>query len=319
MKKRIPSLLIEISSVVIIGILFFGGIILYGQEKDSFYVNLLNKGEKSFLAKNYKDAVKELEIAVFGRLGETKLIAKAYIYLSLSHYYLENFEKSEQYQKNVENLMRKEEYTSLGMAESVLSEFQNLANFFTSGEIQKIEDEALAPEKRNPQDEELEKKKITIDPIKELEMKIRTDPDNTLLYYKLFRLYRKSKNLKGDKGIIKNLIKKNPAEVIAYLLLGITYYNEQNYRVAAKNLLKIFELTKDMRMDLDLLGEAGAYLMLSMHLRGDRKGALMMVAGLMNYMPEEKINSHSLNQKDKALLQSIIKAYKHQSDSDRNK
>lgn len=300
------------------GILFIGGATLYGQEGDSFYVNHLQKGEKSFLDKNYKDAIRELEIAVFGALGEIKLKAKAYVYLSLSYYYLENFEKSEKYLKDYENLVAKEELTNLGMSESVLSELQKLLKFFFKEGIQEKKNGERPPENRNPQDKEEEKSKVIQDLIKELEMKIRANPDNTVLYYELFRLYRKSENLKGDKRIIKNLIKKNPAEPIAYFLLGITYYNEQNYREAAKNFLKIFDLTKDMRMDLDLMGEAGAYLMLSTYLKGDRKGALTMVAGLMNYMPEEKISSPSLSQKDKAALQGIIKTYKRKSEADRN-
>ncbi|NIO47841.1 MAG: hypothetical protein GTN73_00150 [Candidatus Aminicenantes bacterium] len=316
MKKGISFLQINIYSIIMTGILLFGGTILYGQEADSFYVNLLQKGEKSFLAKNYKDAVKELEIAVFGRLAETRLKARAYIYLSLSYYYLINFEKSEKHIKDVESLIDKEEFKNLGMSESVLSEFQRLMNFFMRGEIQGKKNEGLPHENGNPQDKEKEEKKVIEDLIKELEMKIRADPDNSLLYYELFRLYRKSENLKGDKRIIKNLIKKNPAEVIAYFLLGITYYNEQNYRKAAKNFLKIFDLTKDMRMDLDLLGEAGAYMMLSTHLRGDTKGALTIAAGLMNYMPEEKISSPSLSQKDKAILQDIIEIYKRKSETE---
>ena len=319
MKKGVHFRQISLSFFIIIGILFFGGTTLHGQEADPFYLNLLHKGEESFHAKNYKDAVRELEIAAFGRLGRTELKVKAYIYLSLSHYYLGNFEKSEKYLNDVENLMAKKELTSIGMAESVLSELQKLTNFFMSGEIQEEGNNGQSSENKNPGEQESKTQKVTADLIKELEMKIRSDPHNIPLYYELFKLYRKCDNLRGDKKIIKTMIKKNPAEVIAYHLLGITYYNERNYKEAAKNFVKIIDLTKDMRIDLDLLGEAGAYLILSTHLGGDRKGAATMVTGLLNYMPEEQIGSPSLNQQDKAVLQEILKTYKHRSEADRNK
>jgi len=311
MKKGAFFRQISFCCIVILGILFCGGIILYGQEADPFYLNHLNKGEKSFHEKDYKDAIKELEIAVFGHLGKTELKAKAYIYLSLSHYYLGNSEKSEKYLKEVEKLMAEEEFTSLGIARSVLSEFQKIANFLRNREIQEEGNDGQPAENKNPGDQESAIQKSTADLIKELETKIRSDPHNIALYYDLFKLYRKCDNLRGDKKIIKTLIKKNPAEVIAYHLLGITFYNERNYKEAAKIFVKIFDMTKDMRIDLDLLGEAGAYLILSTHLGGDQKGAATMVTGLLNYMPEEQISSPSLNQKDKAVLQDILKTYKH--------
>ena len=310
MKKGALFRQIRFFCIVMIGILFCGGTILCEQEADPFYLNHLNKGEKSFHEKDYKDAIKELEIAVFGHLGRTELKVKAYIYLSLSHYYLGNSEKSEKYLKEVEKLMAEEEFKSIGIAESILSEFQKIANFLRNREIQEEGNDGPPAENRNTGDQESTTQKSTSNLIKELEMKIRSDPDNIALYYELFKLYRKCDNLRGDKKIIKTLLKKNPAEVIAYHLLGITFYNEKNYKEAAKNFVKIFDLTKDMRIELDLLGEAGAYLILSTHLGGDQKGAEMMVTGLLNYMPEEQISSPSLNQKDKAVLQEILKTYK---------
>lgn len=317
MKKGFSSQLIKISSIAIIGILVFRGTILFGQETDPFYLDFFHKGEKSFLAKNYKDAIKQLEIATFGRLGGTKLRAKAYIYLSLSHYYQEDLEKSEKYLNDAENLLGKGEFTSLGMSESVLSEFQKLMNYFKDREIQKEEDEGRLLKKENPEAKESQKKK-EIDRINELEMKIKSGWQNSANYYELFDLYRKNDNLKDGRKTLKKLIKINRAEVRAYFLLGTTYYEERKYKEATNNFVKIFELTESYRIDQNVLGEAGAYLILSTHLQGDQKGALTMVAGLMNYMPEEKISSSSLNEKDKSILQSIIETYKHKPESDSN-
>ena len=56
----------HIFALILVGLIFLGNSDLKCQETDAFYKNLFEKGEKSFLAKNYKEAVKELEIAVFG-------------------------------------------------------------------------------------------------------------------------------------------------------------------------------------------------------------------------------------------------------------
>ncbi len=301
MKKECPFRLISICTIAtIIGLMIFGGAILYGQEAHLFYLDLLRKGEKSFLARNYKDAIRELEIAIFGPLGERKLRVKAYIYLSISHYYLENIEKSEKHLKDAENLMGNEEFTSLEIAKSALSELQELVNYFKRIRIQKEGTEELAL-------------------IKALEMKMKSDTQNTALYFELFELYRKYNNLRAGKKILNKLIKKNPAEVKGYYLLGITYYKERKYKDAEKNFVKIFKVTENIRINKNLLGEAGAYLLLSTYLQGDRKRALMLFAGLMNYLPEEKISSSSLNKKDKVILQEIIETYKRKSETDISK
>lgn len=334
MKKDYSFRLISIYTIAtIIGLVVFGGIMLYGQEAHPFYLDLLRKGEKSFLARNYEDAVRELEIAIFGPLGNTKLRAKAYIYLSISHYYLENIEKSEKYLKDAENLIENKEFTNLEIAKPVLSEFQELVNYFKRRRIQKERTEGLTLRNRKPEDkksqniaerlsintQEKYQKNDDRNPVKILEMKIKSDPQNTALYFELFELYRKYNNLRAGKGILKKLIKKNPAEVKGYYLLGIMYYEERKYKDAENNFVKIFELTKNILIDKNLLGEAGAYLILSTYLQGDRKGASMLFAGLMTYLPEEKISSPSLNEKDKAILQEIIETYKRRSEADISK
>ena len=58
---------------LLVAAILFGYSDLRCQETDAFYKNLFKKGEKSFLAKKYKDAVKEFEIAVFGLYKEKEL------------------------------------------------------------------------------------------------------------------------------------------------------------------------------------------------------------------------------------------------------
>ena len=96
---------VHLCIILLVGVMLLGNSGLKCQETDAFYKNLFEKGEKSFLAKNYKEAVKELEIAVFGLYKEKELRGKAYVYLSLSHYYLKDIKKCEKYIKEAFDLL----------------------------------------------------------------------------------------------------------------------------------------------------------------------------------------------------------------------
>ena len=83
--------------VIISFVAFFCCFVLGAQETDPFYLNLLEKGEQCFLDGDYKNAVKNLEIAYFGIHSNDEIKAKACIYLGLSHYYLRDSEKGTKY------------------------------------------------------------------------------------------------------------------------------------------------------------------------------------------------------------------------------
>ena len=70
---------------------------LYSQESDAFFTNLYKKGEEEFQARKYKEAIKVLEIAIFGLYYDKEIIGKAHIYKSLCHYYLGDKTKSIKY------------------------------------------------------------------------------------------------------------------------------------------------------------------------------------------------------------------------------
>ena len=74
--------------LILLSILFFCDTILQGFQVDSFYLNLLEKGEKSFKEGRFQDAAAELKIAIFGLQKDKSLEGKACIYLGISCYYL---------------------------------------------------------------------------------------------------------------------------------------------------------------------------------------------------------------------------------------
>ncbi len=126
---------------LLLGVMLLGNPDLTCQETDAFYKNLFKKGEKSFLAKNYKEAVKELEIAVFGLYKEKKLRGKAYVYLSLSHYYLKDRKKCEKYLRDAFDLLGDEEIKKIELEKAARSDLEKLIKFF------KLRDAEKKPEK----------------------------------------------------------------------------------------------------------------------------------------------------------------------------
>jgi len=123
--------------LLLVGVILLGYSDLKCQETDAFYKNLFKKGEKSFLAKNYKEAVKELEIAVFGLYKEKELRGKAYVYLSLSHYYLKDRKKSEKYLREAFELLGDEEIKKIELDRFARSDLEKLIIFFKLRDAEK--------------------------------------------------------------------------------------------------------------------------------------------------------------------------------------
>ena len=122
---------------MLVGVILFGYSDLTCQETDAFYKNLFKKGEKSFLAKKYKESVKEFEIAVFGLYKEKELRGKAYVYLSLSHYYLKDIKKSEKYLREAFELLGDEGIKNLELDKSARSDLEKLIEYFKLRDAEK--------------------------------------------------------------------------------------------------------------------------------------------------------------------------------------
>lgn len=321
MAKKITHFL----TLLLTCLLLIGNSNLMSQEVDPFYFNLLEKGEKSFLAGNYKDAVKELEIAAFGILGENKLRAKAYVYLSLSYYYLKETEKSEKYLKDAISLVGEEELRSLEIAESALLELEKLMNYFKLREVKKESLEIsgekieIAESKIKKPEEKERVRKIEKSVAQELVKNIKAYPRNVDLYYELYNIYIDDNNFKAAKDMLKNLVKNNPGEINGYYLLAKIEFRERKYKDAEKIFERILELSKRIQIKENISAETRAYLILSSYLRGKRKQAREMVFAWMDDFTNEKISSLSLDIQDKEKLQRIIKIYRSQAEAEREK
>lgn len=276
-----------------------------GQEADPFYLNLLSQGERSLLEGNYRKAIDELEIAVFGLNKETRLEAKAYVYMSLSYHYLKNREQSEKYLKDAKNLIGEEELRSLEIHESTRTELESLLN-------------SLKPE--------IDREKLQIEEdvnvqelIKMLENEIKDNPRNVSLHYQLYDAYRSNNNRAYARRTLENLVKNNPAEINGYYLLGKFEYEEGDYKEADKIFEKVLELSKRVQLEESLSAQIKAYLILSSHLRGKRNKAKERVFSWISDFQEEKISALPLDIEDKENLERIINVYKAEAEAEREK
>jgi TonB family protein len=123
------------------------------QESDPFYTKLLQKAQKSFLDKNYEEAARDFEIASFGLDGNKILKARAYVYLSLSQYYLKDVKASDKSLHEAASIMGQEGFSKLEIYESAWPDLEKLMAFFNIFQSQK---ELIPKEVANP--------KVGIDP-----------------------------------------------------------------------------------------------------------------------------------------------------------
>ena len=274
------------------------------QQVDPFYTNILHKGEQSFLAGNYKDAVKELELANFGLHGRDDLRAKACIYLGLSHYYLKDNVKSEKYLRDAENLLGDKGFQSIDMDDSVRVVLEKLLVTFKMAEPP--QPPPIVPIlKKNTK-----KPAANLNLIKELERKIKAKPKDVSLYYDLYALHMENNKQKDALKILRNLIKKNPDELMGYHLTGKIQYNLRKYRDAEKSFAKVLELSRKFTVAEEILIESRAYLILCAHIRRDKKRESKIVAASLELFTKETIDSLNLAERDKIMLRTIIENYK---------
>ena len=179
---------------------------LFSQQADPFYLRLLTQGEKSFLARNYTEAAKELGIAAFGLHREKKLKAKALVYLSMCHYYLKDIENSEKYLWQASDLVGREEIVNLEkeIDESARNDFQKLLVRFKLAPGEAEEESPKIPEKTEKLKTQI-KKKATVekDPVKALEKSIKTEPRNISLIMNYSSFTERTKILRLQKKHLK--------------------------------------------------------------------------------------------------------------------
>lgn len=245
--------IIQFSAIGLLGVMLLSNLLLWSQEIDPFYLKLLREGEKSFLNKNYKVAIEELEIAMFGLHGDKNLLAKAYIYIILSYRSLKDVGKCEEYIKKAVKSVNLEELNNLEIDTSIRNEFENLLNYFESKgkkeePIKPPEKPQIKPPKINTKPEEPEKKPVKTK-YQELEERIISEPQNLTPYLELHELHRKNNDVKAARKVIQDLIKNNPEERIGPYLMGKIEFSQSNYADALTNFKQALRLSEKIQLE----------------------------------------------------------------------
>jgi TonB family protein len=100
------------------------------QDVDPFYLRILEKAEKSFLSRDYPQAVRDLEVAAFGLAGDSRLRAKALIYLGLAHFYLNDVKSAGKSLTEAASLLSEAEWSDLGIAAEAHPDLERLWRYF---------------------------------------------------------------------------------------------------------------------------------------------------------------------------------------------
>jgi TonB family protein len=100
------------------------------QAVDPFYSALLEKAQKTFLAKKYDEAARDFEVAAFGLVGNKNLRARALVYLGLCRYYLKDIGSSEKRLREAADLMGNEGFNPLEIYESAKPDLEKLLSFY---------------------------------------------------------------------------------------------------------------------------------------------------------------------------------------------
>ncbi|MFZ2053796.1 MAG: TonB family protein [Candidatus Aminicenantales bacterium] len=134
-------------ALALAGIVLLTAISLSAQQTDPFYISILEKAQKSFLARNYQEAARDFEIAAFGLAGNKELQAKANVYLGLCRYYLKDIQASEKSLREAAALMGDQGFASLEIYESAWPDLDKLISFFN---LARNSTEALPQEVAKP-------------------------------------------------------------------------------------------------------------------------------------------------------------------------
>jgi len=317
MEKRILQ---KAHSLLLFFALFPLSILLSAQKIDPFYLKLLKDGENSYLTHNYKDAAKELEVAVFGLYQHKSLAGKAYIYLGLCYSHLNDQKRSEQCLKNALGLLGKDEFPSLEIHASARTELERLVKSFklesslwpTVPENASKKEIPKTQALKTPVGQTQQKKaevKIDKKSIQELEKIIQDDPRRVELYYAIAQFYEQNDNFKAAKNTLQLLVENNPAEVRGHLELGKIAYQERNYKEAEKKFETFLQFAQSLPTEEKILAEAKLYLILSSYLRGDLKKLRRLLQESQEIFFSGIISDLPFSLPDKERLQTIWKTY----------
>lgn len=74
------------------------------EQEDPFYRKLYDEGKYFYENKNYAGAIEDFEVAFFGYLDNLPRLLECYVYLTVCHFQLKNYEKAKSYVDEIRRL-----------------------------------------------------------------------------------------------------------------------------------------------------------------------------------------------------------------------
>jgi len=234
------------------------------QAIDPFYLRMFEAGEAAFVAGDHDKAAKDLEVAVFGLSTDRVRSAKACVYLALSHSVMKNAEKSSQFLRRAAGLIGKAGPASIGLAGGALNSYERLLEALPAAPEAKPGD-AAAPAWEKPE-------KIAPPPITEpatepsrvkgLEGRLGAEPDDDALRLNLADLNIKQGNHRKAAKLMRDLLMRDPEEIMATFHLSRALYFMKDSRKAIEGFHKIISPASEMKVTKDAVLRSTIYITL---------------------------------------------------------
>jgi tetratricopeptide (TPR) repeat protein len=255
------------------------------QAIDPFYLRMFEAGEAAFVAGDHAKAVKDLELAVFGLGADRIRSAKACVYLALSHSTLKNPDKSSLFLMRAAGLIGKDSPASIGLAGGALNAYERLLQALPAASETKP-GEAAAPVWEKPVDaappvwekpkeiapSPVSKPAVEPSQVKELEGRLGPEPDNDVLRLNLADLYIKRGDHRKAAKLMRDLLKRDPEEIMATFHLSRALYFDKDPGKAIEGFHKIISPASEMKVTKDAILRSTIYIVLCLD-RLDQKNS----------------------------------------------
>ena len=289
-------------------------IIPSSQEIDRFYINLLHKGESSYLSGYYAVAIKQLETAIFGLHADSILHTRALVHLSLAHYFENNTIASENYLRQALDIVGTDGFAAIELTEKAQQEISALLARFKLGAFTPQSGQNRVARKPDPNPDSsttaaVPEENSPDDGISALESLIESNPSNVDNFYDLHKLYLQNGKRKDARKTLEQLIERHPDEINGYYLLGKMSYVDRKYKEAEQQFQEALRPRPNVMLSDEWIEEIRAYQIIAVYQRGDRDRALDIMAVSVHMYTEAKIRLLPLSGIDKNILREVIREY----------
>ncbi|HQF97744.1 MAG TPA: hypothetical protein PLQ86_05105 [Candidatus Aminicenantes bacterium] len=246
---------------------------LLSQETDPFYLKWLESGEAAYFARDYRQAVSYLEIAVFGLARDKDLQARGYVFLALSRTALGFKGQAAVDLSAADGLVGRDGLRSMNLPEAVRTRLDALLSSVPVSKAPPATP-AAPPSEALPAGDRTEA--TPLPPAEtpsagDLRREMEANPREPDSYYELSRLSRRAGKTGEAREILETLLDRNPAEIRAYLEIGRLDYEKDDFKAAMKALEKFLSLSAGVFVEERFRDEGRALLLLSASRRGEAK------------------------------------------------